>query len=880
MVYLLPNDREEFKILPVTPGNVYVIREPSIAKFAVSDTELTSWIPAQEPFTLHGLIEGETELQERVGSPSGPLVCTIPVKVGGTVTLEFDQLPTYTPGTGTLLYVAQDYQLGDLPVPNETKAALEEKGNVAMSYWVIVRDADGHAMYNKVVALVQVPDEEYPDTNLMNIQYDGGDHTADPRGVVKGTVRLQDLGLDIDDSHWKLIVLVGQAAENWHQGELPVQELDDVFQHQFDSSLLDNRVFNGHLIRIKREDFPALGGEVETGMALSLPHVSSNYYGIFRDFFEKYLDRRSVILTNSNQGVLPSGEYWRLNDYESPQGQPLLIESEWWTEPAVRELLLPQRTWLLEEALPEFPQDDISILVEALYAGAGRPSRYFPQFLDPNSDYYPPVGQEEDPVPMLIATFATEVAIGFVPFGDLKDIAEEGFHLYEDDGEFSKLTMGFAVAGFLCDIGSFFGVGVPANGVCAFMKGLIKAGKAKVVGKALTVIGGGVAAFKVFGKYLSRFAKSLAGSDWVKPKKIKDAFVKAARQFFRMSESRIVRISGATDEVAGECTGRAMKILAERGRDLSDTAAEGLAAFHRHGSIGADALDDLVPKMTANLSEAAADDAVEGVGEAITRSYRDKFPVQGDPKDLKALTRVDEAVEAGRRALDSHLRNIVSPHIGPDKAIKSMEEFEVLRHMQANNLKPAEVQALNAIRQAIGLPNVNDDLVKVLDLDTAVGKLTTGDPNLTGFFGKKADLGNVTTTEQLIGAQRLDYDGSPFNSGSPHVILETKMTQSLSGNAKIPRHGGYLDGSSNEFQIPQGSRKYPNTGNGLISSTDGRLRPESYMSTATGMPENVTIMKVRNADGSPRIISANGQSASEWKLVEYEPAKFRWDPIQ
>lgn len=96
---------------------------------------------------------------------------------------------------------------------------------------------------------------------------------------------------------------------------------------------------------------------------------------------------------------------------------------------------------------------------------------------------------------------------------------------------------------------------------------------------------------------------------------------------------------GAMDEAAGECTGRAMNILAKRGRSVSVKAAEGFAAFHCHGAIGAigaDALDDLVPRMTAGLPEAAADDAVEtadgaveSVGEAITRTYRDKFPAHG-----------------------------------------------------------------------------------------------------------------------------------------------------------------------------------------------------------------------------------------------------------
>jgi hypothetical protein len=33
----------------------------------------------------------------------------------------------------------------------------------------------------------------------------------------------------------------------------------------------------------------------------------------------------------------------------------------------------------------------------------------------------------------------------------------------------------------------------------------------------------------------------------------------------------------------------------------------------------------------------------------------------------------------------------------------------------------------------------------------------------------------------------------------------------------------------------------------------------------------VTVMKLRNADGSPRTVTVNGQTGSEWKLVNSVP---------
>ncbi|MCG3129646.1 MAG: hypothetical protein FLDDKLPJ_00380 [Phycisphaerae bacterium] len=444
-----------------------------------------------------------------------------------------------------------------------------------------------------------------------------------------------------------------------------------------------------------------------------------------------------------------------------------------------------------------------------------------------------------------------------------------------------ELVLGLAVIGLVMDLGSV--TTAPANVVAALTKGLFKCIPAPVRRGLIWASGGGRLGFVRISKYVSKFVSGQfeGVSDYVKLRNYYRCLEKLTQQLYRMLDSKILRQGDLPQDQAAYYVGNAIDLLADRGQSLSDTAAEGIACYCRHGDEGVDALDDVIVKMTDGLDKLNADVSVEGLGEAITKTYRDKFPDGGPVKDARGVERVNNAVAAGRRSLDPHLRNLVSPHIGPDKVIKSMREFETLRHMQANNLTPEQVQGINAIRQAIGLPGVGDDLVKVLDLDSAVGKLGVGDPNLTGFFGKKADLGEVTTTEQLIGAQRLDYDGSPFNAGSPHVILETQMTQNLRDSAKIPRHGGYLDGSGNEFQIPQGSRKYPNTGNGLISSTDGRLRPESYMSTATAMPEQATFMRIRNPDGSPKVISVNGHSASEWKLIidPDDPEKLKWVPV-
>jgi hypothetical protein len=65
------------------------------------------------------------------------------------------------------------------------------------------------------------------------------------------------------------------------------------------------------------------------------------------------------------------------------------------------------------------------------------------------------------------------------------------------------------------------------------------------------------------------------------------------------------------------------------------------------------------------------------------------------------VQRVDEAVAAAKAQYDSYLRSFVTPHIGPDKAFKSMEEFEACRFVRGGNLRPDQVDALKTIRNSV-----------------------------------------------------------------------------------------------------------------------------------------------------------------------------------
>jgi hypothetical protein len=289
-----------------------------------------------------------------------------------------------------------------------------------------------------------------------------------------------------------------------------------------------------------------------------------------------------------------------------------------------------------------------------------------------------------------------------------------------------------------------------------------------------------------------------------------------------------------------------------------------------------EAFEDLITRFAAEV----ADDSAESVAAAIGKSHRSHLI---DGTDLKGVERADDAVRAARKTLDPHLRDVVNQHVGPGHALKSMEEFEALRHMKAADLTAEQVNSLNSIRRAMGVPPIDTDLVKVVDLNTGLAKIGGGDPNLGGFFVTKADLGPANSSQEMIDALRLDYDGTAFSGGGPHVVIETKMTDTIQSQARIPRNSGYANGDGLEFVE---DLNYPNTGNGFISSKDGRLRPESRMQNPAEMPADVTVMKFKNADGTAREVEAlvDGvpTTASEWKLVvdPLDPARRIWVPNQ
>ena len=136
-------------------------------------------------------------------------------------------------------------------------------------------------------------------------------------------------------------------------------------------------------------------------------------------------------------------------------------------------------------------------------------------------------------------------------------------------------------------------------------------------------------------------------------------------------------------------------------------------------------------------------------------AYRDSL-LHGT--DVRGVERASDAVSGARATLHPHLRGVVNDSIGPDKAIKSMEEFEALRFMRAENLTTEQTQAFVAIRNAIPNPTTGTDMQKVVKgsrIDQMVGQSTYA----LGYVAKQADAGTgvLSTSDELIEGLRQDY---------------------------------------------------------------------------------------------------------------------------
>ncbi|MBL0871367.1 MAG: hypothetical protein IBJ18_12415 [Phycisphaerales bacterium] len=128
---------------------------------------------------------------------------------------------------------------------------------------------------------------------------------------------------------------------------------------------------------------------------------------------------------------------------------------------------------------------------------------------------------------------------------------------------------------------------------------------------------------------------------------------------------------------------------------------------------------------------------------------------------------------------------------------------------------------------------------------------------------------------------RSDYDGSPLSSNEPYAVLKTSLTAAAAGIVKIPVRELPPGADPNRYTLQ--SDLPPFTGNGFAGSLDGHLTPEWKVARFPGPPD-VTIMRFKNADGSPRQVSMAQAGASDrWVLKQNDPNNpllgYHWEPL-
>lgn len=899
--YLLLNDVDEFTFSAPDPdGHTLhlVIADPSIAKFRVGQVLQTSLPTLAPPITVdvQGLAEGVTLVAFHLDSPDGPKVACYYLKVGGSIALQFNQLPTYIPYRSVIAgqsFVTKDYQLdnlndpvlGPLSVPQSTLDALEGIPNAAAAFRVVVRNADGDPMSNKLVVLIQVPETSAPAANLMTIAPSVA--STNGQGRMEGNIVLArpDGFLEVDIPHWKLLVLVGRAAENYVANP-PATDVVGAFDRN--GLALDSRVSNGHLIMWKQDNPTPLAPRIEAAMAVSLPHISNDAFLILKDFFDNALGR--VPVTLSDAASFP-GEGWRIHDVVGS----LQVESDLWIPPAVRSFDLLQYDKPVPFAAALYPNDEVSRLMTALQG-----SRYDTDGVQPSEDddLIIPSGPK-----LQAGSLACEVAIGSIPLiGDGRDIVNEIWDVVQG-GEFNYIIFSLSAAGLGADLGSLFaGVGIPANVGLAMIKGLVKEIPQFIVKQYVQNLGGLAKAGRSMGRYILHFSDVFETvSDWLSPAKIKAAYTLISGQLRVVRDSHLVRFGNFTDELVAPFAAKAMEILSDLPRRITNRAADGIVGYARHGEGGAETFKELIDAFPATVRG----DCTESVSEAVSKTLRNELvdPPGSGNYDQFGKKRVDEAVEAGLAALQTNdvrqtMRTVIAQDSFVSTVIKDERELEALLRMRGRNLTADQVHAINIIRTAVGMPQIGQRLARVVHLNDPIGGfgaqqlLDGGNPGFAGFFTRAQDIPTTPGISPLIDRLRLDGSQHAYGTNSPYAIIETRANVAIVGKARVPRNNDFATGNNSVDDLID-PFDYPGTGNGFPAYKDGYPAPEwrTQGGTAAAMDAGldlngkaITVMRVRDTSGASAHLtnSATQQMASDWKLVELVPGDpsqgYKWDP--
>lgn len=851
-----------------------VLTNPNTAKF-VNGEQVDDSIPlaqVNEHVTLRGFKVGSSNIQVRIGSETGQLFMSLPVAVGGTVRIDYDGPATFktgysgppagdpapppgTPEGGSLPFggspavengVVSGAADARQPIAQDILEAYNDSPTRAASIRVEIHDPFGNPKPGKDVVLT---------TRYGKVEIASGQDPVktDDQGRVEASIEVaatyDPASFGIPEQLWsfdhdRVAAVVGRTATNIPESFI-LPELDPVWNDQ-ESQI---HIFTGHSTRFEEPFSFEIPDEYRTITTFDFPLMNHGHLNALLDSMEIQVH----IATDPDTGEIidPTGSIVDL--IQKGTGLP------------APEVLADLGLYFDDEG---FLADSFFQSIKAQLLQLPHDGAYIVELeqIDPSD---PPVGGGVRLV--TVSAIAGEFALGFVPGYDAIDIVKEGFWKPVVEGEEANyLLVGISFAALAADAGYIFGgaPGVVANAVTSIVKVTMRHVPESVVRALIRNGDTALEAIGVLRKYVERFPRppETSVATWAK-----ETTVSLINQWRKILYSPL--------SLDGDHIAAGLRVMTNRGaRNYSDEAAEGVSAYIKHGLNGQGgeaAIDDVFVRIHAGAVDdaaiAAADDSVESVGEAIRNTLRNN-PTGGAPGPTD-LRRVDEAVAAARQPLTGSSRATAEGFIGPNNAIKSMEEFEALRFMRAQNLLPDQVTSINAIRDAVGFPILNSDVAKVTSFSDALNRITTSNPNLSGFFARQSDLVDANNAGALIDRLRLDYHASPFTAGESYAVIETKMSASLAGQTQIPRNAGY--GGSYEGTFPY-------LGNGFAASKDGHLTPEWRMPNATPMDAEVTVISFKNADGSPQTVSLGGAGSSDRWVLRTDPGGptgFVWESL-
>ena len=176
----------------------------------------------------------------------------------------------------------------------------------------------------------------------------------------------------------------------------------------------------------------------------------------------------------------------------------------------------------------------------------------------------------------------------------------------------------------------------------------------------------------------------------------------------------------------------------------------------------------------------------------------------------------------------------------------SIDKFNELRMIQADNLSNIDAIMMERIRRSIPAPSENTLMQKIIPMSDIEGYLKSEQAytQIGGFITEAGDTKSLSTFEDVYNGLRLDYDGSKFNIETEGYGVIRFKTAELE-NLEIP-FGNRMGGT------PQSP---PSCQNGYLSTFNDKIIPEyAYSKNTYVHPLDGAELYIVNKNGVEKLV--------------------------